>query len=126
MELQTGEYQKLQIRQYPQRTLRETAEGRYWKHFRGTKILQQVGDPAASVKAAHSMHGPLVHLQQPLHSPLCVYADWRCHIHRLCRRVPLQLCSHQRHSRKPAFHTWGADMTPGMRIDNHVVKLHKM
>ena len=42
MQLQTGEYQKLQVRQYPQRTLRETAEGRYWKQFRGTTALQQV------------------------------------------------------------------------------------
>jgi U3 small nucleolar RNA-associated protein 15 len=47
MELQTGEYQKLQVRQYPQRALRETAEGRYWKQFRGTTALQQVRRPAA-------------------------------------------------------------------------------
>ncbi len=47
MEIQTGEYQKLAIRQYPQRTLRETAEGRYWKQFRGTKTLQQVGVTAS-------------------------------------------------------------------------------
>lgn len=53
MELQTGEYQKLQIRQYPQRTLRETAEGRYWKQFRGTKALQQVcADGCAGMAAA--------------------------------------------------------------------------
>ncbi len=45
MEVHSGvrDYQKLAILLYPQRSLRETAEGRYWKQFRGTQTLQQVG-----------------------------------------------------------------------------------
>eukprot|EP00232_Nephroselmis_pyriformis_P007623 CAMPEP_0182882100 /NCGR_PEP_ID=MMETSP0034_2-20130328/17575_1 /TAXON_ID=156128 /ORGANISM="Nephroselmis pyriformis, Strain CCMP717" /LENGTH=333 /DNA_ID=CAMNT_0025015165 /DNA_START=280 /DNA_END=1277 /DNA_ORIENTATION=+ len=38
-----GEYQKLAIKQFPIRALRETAEGRFWKAFKPPTIAQQVG-----------------------------------------------------------------------------------
>ncbi|KAK9841941.1 hypothetical protein WJX81_000200 [Elliptochloris bilobata] len=43
MDYEAGEYQKLAIRQYPARALRETAEGRYWKQFKAPLVAQQVG-----------------------------------------------------------------------------------
>ena len=88
MQLQTGEYQKLQVRQYPQRTLRETAEGRYWKQFRGTTALQQVSESAARWTASISSAALL---------QLNARADRRRHSHRLCAGVPLQLCGHELH-----------------------------
>jgi hypothetical protein len=42
MEYDTTEYQKLQVKQYPARTLRETAEGKYWKQFKQPVVAQQV------------------------------------------------------------------------------------
>jgi len=42
MELEPAEYRKLAIKQFPARTLRETAEGRYWKQFRAAQTSQQV------------------------------------------------------------------------------------
>lgn len=39
---QPGEYQKLVIKQFPPRTLRETAEGAYWKRFKAPVLAQQV------------------------------------------------------------------------------------
>jgi len=43
MEHDPLEYQKLQIRPFPARSLRETAEGRYWKRFRSPVLAQQFG-----------------------------------------------------------------------------------
>ena len=43
MDYEAGEYQKLVVRQYPPRALRETAEGRYWRHFKAPVVAQQVG-----------------------------------------------------------------------------------
>ncbi len=42
MDYEAGEYQKLAIKQYPARALRETAEGRYWKRFKAPVVAQQV------------------------------------------------------------------------------------
>lgn len=42
-EYDVGEYQRLEIRQYPARTLRETAEGKYWRRFKSPSIVKQVG-----------------------------------------------------------------------------------
>jgi len=36
-----AEYAKLQIKQYPARTIRETAEGRYWRRFKQPQIVKQ-------------------------------------------------------------------------------------
>ncbi|KAK3269238.1 hypothetical protein CYMTET_22303 [Cymbomonas tetramitiformis] len=38
-----GTYKKLQIKQFPVRGLRETAEGRYWRGFESPQVVQQVG-----------------------------------------------------------------------------------
>ena len=43
MDYEAGEYQKLVVRQYPPRALRETAEGRYWRQFKAPVVAQQVG-----------------------------------------------------------------------------------
>jgi U3 small nucleolar RNA-associated protein 15 len=43
MEYEAGDYQKLQIKQYPARTTRETAEGKYWKQFKAPVVAKQVG-----------------------------------------------------------------------------------
>ena len=42
MDYEAGEYQKLVVRQYPPRALRETAEGRYWRQFKAPVVAQQV------------------------------------------------------------------------------------
>ena len=42
MDYDAGEYQKLAVRQYPPRALRETAEGRYWRQFKAPVVAQQV------------------------------------------------------------------------------------
>ena len=44
---QPGEYQKLVIKQFPPRTLRETAEGAYWKRFKAPVLAQQVASCTA-------------------------------------------------------------------------------
>lgn len=41
MEYEPAEYQKLAIRQYPARTIRETAEGKYWKRFKAPVTSKQ-------------------------------------------------------------------------------------
>lgn len=40
---QAGEYQKLAIKRYPARAIRETAEGKYWGRFATPKVSKQVG-----------------------------------------------------------------------------------
>lgn len=47
MEYEAAEYQKLEIRQYPPRSIRETAEGKYWKRFKTPVVAKQVGAHAA-------------------------------------------------------------------------------
>lgn len=34
MEVEPGEYQKLQIHKYPPRSFKETAEGKFWDKFK--------------------------------------------------------------------------------------------
>jgi len=41
MELEPASYQKLSIKQFPARSLRETPEGKYWKQFRAAQSTQQ-------------------------------------------------------------------------------------
>ncbi|GFR40760.1 hypothetical protein Agub_g1372, partial [Astrephomene gubernaculifera] len=43
MEYEPAEYQKLQIRQYAPRSIRETAEGKYWRRFKAPIIAKQFG-----------------------------------------------------------------------------------
>lgn len=38
-----AEYQKLAIKRYPARALRETAEGKYWKQFKSPALAKQIG-----------------------------------------------------------------------------------
>ena len=42
MEYDAGNYLKLQVKQFPARTIRETAEGKYWKQFRAPVLAKQV------------------------------------------------------------------------------------
>jgi U3 small nucleolar RNA-associated protein 15 len=42
MDLDIAEYQKLQLKQYPARAERETAEGKYWRRFRAPSVVKQV------------------------------------------------------------------------------------
>ncbi len=51
MEYEAGDYQKLQIKQYPPRTIRETAEGKYWKRFKAPTVTKEVGGAATSQRA---------------------------------------------------------------------------
>ncbi len=41
MEFEPAEYQRLEIRQFPPRSLRETVEGRYWRRFKAPVIAKQ-------------------------------------------------------------------------------------
>ncbi len=52
-----GQFQKTVIKQYPARTLHETAESRYWRRFRAPIVSQQVclRDFSAHVACLHSM-----------------------------------------------------------------------
>jgi U3 small nucleolar RNA-associated protein 15 len=44
MDYNLGDYtSRLQIKQYPARDLRETAEGKYWKQFKAPILSKQVG-----------------------------------------------------------------------------------
>ncbi|KXZ44237.1 hypothetical protein GPECTOR_70g467 [Gonium pectorale] len=43
MEFEAGEYQKLQVRQYAPRSIRETAEGKYWRRFKAPIVSKQFG-----------------------------------------------------------------------------------
>ena len=40
---QPGEYKKLEVKQYAPRSIRETAENRFWKKFKAPVIAKQVG-----------------------------------------------------------------------------------
>ena len=42
MEYEPAEYQKLQIRQYAPRSIRETAEGKFWRRFEAPIVAKQV------------------------------------------------------------------------------------
>ena len=72
-EFEPSEYQRLQARSYPARSLRETAEGKYWRRFKAPLVSKQVRAQRASCFAAaadsvHDGHGHacLVHqLQSP-------------------------------------------------------------
>jgi hypothetical protein len=39
---QPGEYKKLEIKQYAPRSIRETAENKFWKKFKAPVIAKQV------------------------------------------------------------------------------------
>jgi hypothetical protein len=42
MEFEAGNYQKLVVKQFPARSIRETAEGKYWKQFKAPVFAKQV------------------------------------------------------------------------------------
>lgn len=42
MEYEAGEYRKLAVKQFPARSIRETAEGKYWKQFKAPVFAKQV------------------------------------------------------------------------------------
>lgn len=52
-EYQPAEYQKLEVRQYPTRTLRETAEGKFWRRFKAPTVSKQVRDAAGLARIPH-------------------------------------------------------------------------
>ncbi|GBF88130.1 hypothetical protein Rsub_00842 [Raphidocelis subcapitata] len=43
MDYDAGTYRKLVVKQYPARSLRETAEGKYWKRFAAPSVAKQIG-----------------------------------------------------------------------------------
>lgn len=43
MDYDAGAYRKLVVKQYPARSLRETAEGKYWKRFAAPSVAKQIG-----------------------------------------------------------------------------------
>lgn len=43
MEYEPAEYRKLEVRTYAPRSLRETAEGKYWRRFQAPTVAKQVG-----------------------------------------------------------------------------------
>lgn len=55
MDYEAAGYQKLQVKQYPARSLRETAEGKYWKRFTTPVVAQQVG-VGVGVQACQRRH----------------------------------------------------------------------
>jgi U3 small nucleolar RNA-associated protein 15 len=44
MEYEPGSYLKLQVKQFPARSIRETAEGKYWQQFKAPVLAKQVGE----------------------------------------------------------------------------------
>lgn len=42
MEYEAGDYKKLAVKQYPPRSIRETAEGKYWQRFKAPLFAKQV------------------------------------------------------------------------------------
>jgi hypothetical protein len=47
MDYDAGAYRKLVVKQYPARSLRETAEGKYWKRFAAPSVAKQVRGAAS-------------------------------------------------------------------------------
>ncbi|WIA16183.1 hypothetical protein OEZ85_012896 [Tetradesmus obliquus] len=43
MEYEAGDYRKLAVKQFPARSIRETAEGKYWKQFKAPVFAKQFG-----------------------------------------------------------------------------------
>lgn len=41
-EYQPADYQKLELKRYPARSLRETSEGKYWRRFKAPIVAKQV------------------------------------------------------------------------------------
>ncbi len=41
MEYEPGDYQRLEVKQYAARSLRETAEGKFWRRFRAPRLAKQ-------------------------------------------------------------------------------------
>lgn len=42
MEYEPGSYLKVQVKQFPARSIRETAEGKYWQQFKAPVLAKQV------------------------------------------------------------------------------------
>lgn len=41
--MEAGDFQKLAVKQYPPKSIRETAEGKFWKSFGSPVLAQHVG-----------------------------------------------------------------------------------
>jgi hypothetical protein len=61
MEYEPLEYQRLQIRQYPARSLRETAEGKFWRRFSAPRKVTQVGVARTGAFASIHSHDAFHH-----------------------------------------------------------------
>ncbi len=111
MEYEPAEYQKLQIRQYAPRSLRETAEGKYWRQFKAPTIAKQVLDGTIASAPKTQIGGALPPRQPPHLSPFlvallarprcdppervfCCGAVWGCQPYRLLPDLPLQCGRH--------------------------------
>lgn len=53
MEYEPGSYLKLQVKQFPARSIRETAEGKYWQRFKAPVLAKQFG-PVSHIEFCES------------------------------------------------------------------------
>ncbi len=83
MDYEAGDYQKLAIKQFAPRSIRETAEGKYWKQFKAPVVAKQVRFVHGQVSAnqCKTAHATLATRRRPSlctgmrHAAACV--QWR-------------------------------------------------
>ena len=68
---QPGEYRKLAVKQFPPRSLRETAEGAYWKRFRAPVLAQQVVWTADQAACRHKTLSHFAQVGAVSHVDVC-------------------------------------------------------
>jgi hypothetical protein len=56
MEAEAGEYRRLDIKQYAPRSIRETAENKFWKKFKAPVVAKQVSQMGPGAKHADTHH----------------------------------------------------------------------
>jgi hypothetical protein len=66
MEYEAAEYQKVQIRSYAPRSIRETSEGKYWKRFKTPVVAKEV---LAACGAPRPTQPPCMALDPPAPFP---------------------------------------------------------
>jgi hypothetical protein len=101
MEYEPAEYQKLQIRQYAPRSIRETAEGKYWRRFKAPIVAKQVSMSTQILPPGRAVARPITrralgleNSRAPVPNSVCstlACSAVRCrHPHRLLSGVSLQ------------------------------------
>lgn len=63
MEYDSGSYLKLQIKQFPARSIRETAEGKYWKQFKAPVLAKQVRKQTCAVAVCNLNSSRMIRTQ---------------------------------------------------------------